>query len=63
MLLADGSAVSLEVYEAVVHWDGLLLRIPVHAAEGDALVGMGLLAGYQVTLQVIDGGQVLIERL
>jgi predicted aspartyl protease len=63
MLLADGSAVSLEVYEAVVHWDGLVLQIPVHAAEGDALVGMGLLEGCQVTLQVIDGWQVRIERL
>ena len=62
-LLADGSETVFEAYEAVVEWDGALRRIAVHAAEATPLVGMGLLYGYRLQLDVVEGGVLQIEAL
>lgn len=61
--LADASIVSLDVFEAVVWWDDRERDILVLAAEGATLVGMALLSGYRVTLDVKSGGSVRIEAL
>jgi clan AA aspartic protease len=61
--LADGSEVSLDVFEATVLWDNLVRDVVVLEAESTALVGMALLSGYRVTLEVEDGGAVRIEPL
>jgi clan AA aspartic protease len=61
--LGDGSAVPLDVFEATVLWDNHAQSIIVLAAEDSALVGMALLSGYRVTLDVEDGGSVSIEAL
>ncbi len=57
-ILGDGSACIFEVYEAVVVWDGILLTIPVDEADSEPLVGMSLMEGYQLTMQVFEGGRV-----
>jgi clan AA aspartic protease len=48
-MLADGSAKEFEYYNAYVEWDGAVRLISILAADNDPLVGMTLLAGYEVT--------------
>ena len=62
-VLSDGSVVSLEVYRGTVAWHGSDQGILVLAAEGSPLVGMLMLRGSRVTLEVVDGGQVMISSL
>lgn len=52
-----------DVYEAIVVWDEQLLTIPIDEAESDPLVGMSLMEGYRLTVEVIEGGLVKIEKL
>jgi clan AA aspartic protease len=59
--LGDGSRVVFEVYLATVLWHGLDRDIAVLAAEGDCLIGMRLLRGHRLSIDVVDGGEVLIE--
>jgi hypothetical protein len=37
--------------------------VEIDAADTDPLVGMGLLYGYEVRIQAIEGGAVTIEAL
>ncbi|MGI4791360.1 MAG: hypothetical protein ACRYFS_21235 [Janthinobacterium lividum] len=60
-VLADGNAVAFETYTASVIWDGIEKTVLVLASEGGPLVGMSLLYGYRVIMDVVDGGVVTIE--
>lgn len=62
-LLADGSESVFDIYEGTVFWDGQARRIPVHEAETIPLVGMSLLQGCELTVQVRPGGNVTIRAL
>ena len=62
-VLADGNRVTLRVYAATVLWDGEERDIDVFTIGNEPLVGMSLLEGSDVRLQVTDGGLVTIERL
>lgn len=62
-LLADGSEIAFDVYEATVSWDGATRRIPVDEADTTPLVGMGLLEGNELRVQVREGGRVAIAAL
>jgi clan AA aspartic protease len=61
-LLADGSEIFFEVYQAVIYWDGQPRIVPVDSSEGLPLVGMSLLDGYEVTLLASPGGAVTIRH-
>jgi len=61
VILADGTEQECDVYTATVIWDGKPCRVPVDAAETDPLVGMSLLNGFDLHMQVRDGGSVTIE--
>ncbi len=61
--LGDGSDVVLDVHLGTVLWDGQERDVFVLAAEGGALVGMSLLDGYGLQIQVTIGGNVTIEAL
>lgn len=61
--LGDGSATLLDVFEATVLWDKQERDVVVLEVEGEVLVGMSILSGYRVTLEVEDGGAVTIEAL
>jgi clan AA aspartic protease len=61
--LGDGSEVTFEVYTAKVIWDGQYRNIPVNEAETDPLIGMSLLYGYDLRIQVVEGGTIRIEAL
>ncbi|MCY7334898.1 MAG: clan AA aspartic protease [Chamaesiphon sp.] len=59
-ILGDGSECIFDVYEAVVIWDENLLKIPVDEADAEPLVGMSLMEGFQLLIQVFEGGVVTI---
>lgn len=62
-ILADGSEDVFDIYEVTVMWDSQWLPVEADAADTDALVGMALLDGYELRIQVVDGGSVSIEAL
>ncbi len=61
--LADGSECTFDVYEAKVLWDGRTRRILVDEADADVLVGMRLLKGHELKMEVRAHGKVSIKRL
>ncbi len=62
-ILADGSECLFDVYVAKVVWDGKERRVLVDEADTDPLVGMALLSGYELKMQVRSRGTVTIKRL
>jgi clan AA aspartic protease len=62
-ILADGSECLFDVYEARVDWDGAWRRILVDEADTDPLVGMDLMAGHELRIQVRSRGKVAIKKL
>lgn len=61
--LADGSECLFDVYEATIEWDGKPRQILVDEAECAPLIGMALLRGYELKMQVRPRGTVTIKRL
>lgn len=55
-LLADGSDILFDIYEAVVLWGGSPQRISVDEANSTPLVGMALLENYELTIEVRNAG-------
>jgi clan AA aspartic protease len=62
-ILADGSECTFDVYIAKVLWDGKVRQILVDEADADPLVGMHLMRGCELNMQVRYGGKVTIKRL
>ena len=62
-ILGDGSECVFNVYEAVLVWDGNLLTIPIDEADSEPLVGMSLMEGYQLMVQVFEGGRVELSKI
>jgi clan AA aspartic protease len=62
-ILGDGSECIFDVYEAVVIWDGDFLTIPIDEADSEPLVGMSLMEGYQLMVQVFEGDRVEIGKV
>ncbi len=61
--LGDGSMCMFNVFEASVIWDGQIRSIEINESEAEPLVGMGLLEGYELTIQGVAGGSVTIKAL
>jgi len=61
--LADGAERFFEIYEGRVLWDRKLRRVAVDAMDVDPLVGLSLLRGYELTIQNVPGGDVVIRDL
>lgn len=61
--LADGTECLFDVYEAKILWDGKERRILVDEADTDPSIGMALLRGYQLTIQIRSRGKVSVKRL
>jgi clan AA aspartic protease len=62
-LLADGSESIFDMYEATVLWNGASRRIAVDEASTVPLVGMALLEGCELNVQVRTSGRVTIIPL
>ena len=59
--LADGSEVTFDVYIVTVLWDGRLRDVDAHMSDATPLVGMRLLHDHDLSIQVRDGGRVVIQ--
>lgn len=62
-ILADGSTILTNVYEATVLWDGQPITMPVDEADADPLVGMSLMYGYELLLPIVDGAIFTLRKL
>jgi clan AA aspartic protease len=61
--LADGSTCVFQVYVGKLVWDGKVRTVLVDEADADPLVGMRLLRGHELKMQVRARGKVTIKRL
>lgn len=61
--LADGSQRNFEVYDAIVLWNRRPRHIIVTEADSTPLLGMAMLAGYELNVQVRPRGRVTIAPL
>lgn len=61
--LGDGSETLFDLYAGTIIWNGQLLEIDIAESETEPLVGMSLLYGYRLQIDVIGGGKVAIEVL
>jgi len=62
-LLANGAEELFTLYEATVIWDGEPTTLEVDAADTTALIGMSLLEGYTLTVQVTPSGMVTVQAI
>jgi clan AA aspartic protease len=62
-ILGDGSVIEFDIHEVTVIWNDRLRRIPVDAADVAPLLGMGLLYGHELKIEVIEEGSVHIRSL
>ena len=61
--LGDGNVVVLDMYLAMVLWHGQQREVLVLQADGGPLIGMSLLYGNRVMLEVVENGAVTIDSL
>jgi clan AA aspartic protease len=61
--LADGSTCVFQVYIGNLLWDGKVRTVLIAEAHSDPLVGMRLMRGHELTMQIRAGGKVTIKRL
>ena len=61
--LADGTIVALDVYAAMLDWHGQLRNVEVEAADAQPLLGMALMQGSELRIEVDRGGSVTIKEL
>ena len=62
-ILGDGSEVVFELHKASAIWDGQNQIVDVAASDADPLVGMGLLYGFKLQIEAVEGGLVTIAAL
>ncbi|MDB9517055.1 clan AA aspartic protease [Roseofilum reptotaenium CS-1145] len=61
--LGDGSETMFDFYTGTVIWDGQYRMIDIAESETEPLVGMGMLYGYRLQVDAVEGGRVKIEAL
>ena len=62
-ILGDGNIVAFQLYRAKVLWHGEEREVPVLGVRSGSLVGMSLLHGSRLTLDVVPDGDVTITLL
>jgi clan AA aspartic protease len=62
-MLADGSTRQFDIYAAEVDWDGTWRSVLVSAVGNEALLGMRLLDGHRLVIDIETGGLVEISPL
>lgn len=62
-VLADGSVRQFDIYCAEVAWGGTWRTVLVSAVGNESLLGMRLLAGHKLVVEVVRGGLVEILPL
>ena len=61
--LADGSEEILPMFNVTVTWDGEPRRVRAIATRGELLLGMAMLHGRRLVVEVVEGGQVAVQSL
>jgi clan AA aspartic protease len=61
--LANGARERCNLYGGKVIWDGAPRTILIEAADTDPLIGMALVKGYDLHIEVRDGGAVALQAL
>ena len=61
--LADGNEETFAVCGAVLIWDGQMVARRAHVSDGDSLIGMRMLDGYNLNMDVEVGGRVAIRAI
>ncbi|HBR00090.1 clan AA aspartic protease [Roseofilum sp. Belize BBD 4] len=61
--LGDGSETVFDFYTGTVIWDGQYRAIDIAESETEPLLGMGMLYGYRLQVDAVEGGRVKIEAL
>jgi clan AA aspartic protease len=62
-VLADGSICLFDIYTAYVIWDGERRDVLIDEADTEPLIGMNLMAGYELKIQVWPAGKVRLKQL
>ena len=63
MTLADGQTVSFQLYSATIIWHERRREIRVLETSDEAIIGADLLWGSALTMQMREGGDVIIQEL
>ena len=61
--LANGDPVTLNGWRGTILWQGRRNSILILQADGEPLLGMRLLYGHRVSVDVLEGGEVTIDEL
>ena len=61
--LANGQIVTFNTYWAMANWSGRRVRVSVDEAPTDPLIGMELLEGFQLKIEVETRGNVAVTPL
>ena len=59
--LADGREAIFDVYGVTVLWDGNNRQVDAYVSDATPLVGMRLLHGHNLNIEVMNGGAVAIK--
>jgi clan AA aspartic protease len=62
-VLADGTTVLLDTYQATILWNGAVQNVRVFATGTRPLIGTSLLDGHELLVQFTDGGLVTVDPL
>lgn len=62
-VLADGSIRQFDLYSGEVEWLGSWRPVLVTDVGDEVLIGMGLLAGHELRIEVVPGGTVEVQGL
>ena len=63
LTLADNRRVVVPTYKILVEWDGVQRLVEVAELEGVALIGMQMMRGYHLGMDVVEGGAVTITAM
>lgn len=62
-LVGDGSLHTFDLYRATIVWNDVLRLVQVASTETEPLLGIGMLYGHELRIQVVEDGAVAIEAL
>ena len=61
--LADGGKSAMEVFRADILWDQKHRGVLAVATDGAPLLGMAIIEGLRLTIEAVEGGRVVIEKI
>jgi clan AA aspartic protease len=63
VILGNGTVETVDVFRGRIEWDGKPIAVEIDAADTEPLIGMGLVYGYELNIEAVDGGAVTLKRL